>query len=217
MIVSYLKREIKNEMAVIIDRHTTSRKQLTRIQSLLKDIRKLINSRECRFSQDLHPFPSDYRNIESISHVYLLRDEELRIEDKIRDEHRKQRSANRGSIANTYHGEPVIRTPFRRRKRRSLAGQFSDALHQRQARLDDLERESGFQMRFVTAILGGLALIAPMLIMAIHPIREKTLITASLAVFLFALGLAWKSSAKRQEILAVTAAYAAVMVVFVGI
>ncbi len=65
--------------------------------------------------------------------------------------------------------------------------------------------------------MGGLALVVSMLIMAIHPLREKTLITASLAVFLFALGLAWKSSAQRQEILAVTAAYAAVMVVFVGI
>lgn len=65
--------------------------------------------------------------------------------------------------------------------------------------------------------MGRLTLVVPMLIMAIRPLREKTLITASLAVFLFALGLARKSSAQRQEILAVTAAYAVVVVVFVGI
>ena len=53
--------------------------------------------------------------------------------------------------------------------------------------------------------------------MAIHPIKEKTLVTASIAVFLFALAVAWKSSAKQQEVLGVTAAYAAVTVVFVGI
>ena len=84
-------------------------------------------------------------------------------------------------------------------------------------RLDLLERQTGFQARFITAMLGGLALVAPMLIMAIHPNRLKTLITASVAVFLFALGVAWKSSAQRQEVLAVTAAFAAVMVVFVGV
>jgi len=137
---------------------------------------------------------------------------------KLLDEHREQYPANRGSIESTSSGESGILTANWRgkRRRRALGGVTTD-MYRRNARLDLLERRSGFKMRFLTAIMGGLALVVPMLIMAIHPLREKTLITASLAVFLFALGLAWKSSAQRQETLAVTAAYAAVMVVFVGI
>ena len=43
-------------------------------------------------------------------------------------------------------------------------------MHDRKHRLDHLERETGFQMRFITAMLGGIALVAPMLIMAIRPL-----------------------------------------------
>lgn len=55
-----------------------------------------------------------------------------------------------------------------------------------------------------------------MLIMAIHPSQLKTLVTASVAVVLFSLVVAWQSSAKMETLLATTAAYAAVLVVFVG-
>ena len=105
---------------------------------------------------------------------------------------------------------------FRKGKERR-AGRPTVAVFSRMQHIDRLNRQLNFKTRFATAILGGLALIVPMLIMAIHPIKKKTLITASVAVFLFAVGVAWKSSAKEQEVLAVTAAYAAVMVVFVGI
>lgn len=71
--------------------------------------------------------------------------------------------------------------------------------------------------RFVAAVSGGLSLIVPMLIMAINPSQIKTLVTSSVAVLLFSLGLAWKSSAKTETLLATTATYAAVMVVFVGV
>ena len=84
-------------------------------------------------------------------------------------------------------------------------------------RRDRVARRLGMRNRLIAAVFGGLSLIAPMLIMAIRPSQVKTLVTSSVAVLLFAVGLAWKSTAKIETLLATTAAYAAVMVVFVGV
>lgn len=84
-------------------------------------------------------------------------------------------------------------------------------------RRDRVARRLGMRNRLIAAVFGGLSLIVPMLIMAIHPSHVKTLVTSSVAVLLFAVGLAWKSTAKIETLLATTAAYAAVMVVFVGV
>jgi hypothetical protein len=89
---------------------------------------------------------------------------------------------------------------------------------------------------FLFAFAGGIALIAPMLIMVLHPSRNTSLIVTCVFVFAFALGLALystlityvrtrykslkdvvgESDLKAKEILGATAAYAAVLVVFVG-
>ncbi|CAO1602662.1 hypothetical protein XANCAGTX0491_006267 [Xanthoria calcicola] len=84
-------------------------------------------------------------------------------------------------------------------------------------RRDRVARRLGMRNRLIAAAFGGLSLIVPMLIMAICPSQAKTLVTSSVAVLLFAVGLAWKSMAKIETLLATTAAYAAVMVVFVGV
>ena len=84
-------------------------------------------------------------------------------------------------------------------------------------RRDRVARRLGMRNRLIAAVFGGLSFIAPMLIMAIRPSQVKTLVTSSVAVLLFAVGLAWKSTAKIETLLATTAAYAAVMVVFVGV
>ena len=84
-------------------------------------------------------------------------------------------------------------------------------------RRDRVARRLGMRNRLIAAVFGGLSLIVPMLIMAIRPAQVKTLVTSSVAVLLFAVGLAWKSTAKIETLLATTAAYAAVMVVFVGV
>ena len=70
--------------------------------------------------------------------------------------------------------------------------------------------------RFSMAVFGAFMLIAPMLIMSIHQSRLKSLLTSCLFVIFVALGLAQFSTATNQEVLGATAAYAAVMVVFVG-
>ncbi|KAL5312892.1 hypothetical protein ACEPPN_019318 [Leptodophora sp. 'Broadleaf-Isolate-01'] len=64
---------------------------------------------------------------------------------------------------------------------------------------------------------GGLALIVPMLIMALHRSLHGSLIVTLVGTVLFAFALALAvRSLKGIDVLAATAAYAAVLVVFVG-
>ncbi|PMD39485.1 hypothetical protein L207DRAFT_634071 [Hyaloscypha variabilis F] len=64
---------------------------------------------------------------------------------------------------------------------------------------------------------GGLALIVPMLIMVLHRSVHGSLIVTSVGTVLFAVALALAArSLKGMDVLAATAAYAAVLVVFVG-
>jgi VIT1/CCC1 family predicted Fe2+/Mn2+ transporter len=70
--------------------------------------------------------------------------------------------------------------------------------------------------RFLMAAFGGLMLIVPMLIMSYHASHTKSIVTSSLFVLFVAFILAAFSEASGQEILGATAAYAAVLVVFVG-
>ena len=67
------------------------------------------------------------------------------------------------------------------------------------------------------ALFGGVALIVPVLIMAFHPTRNTCLITTTVATLLFALILAFEARDSRgKDVLTATAAYAAVLVVFIG-
>ena len=66
------------------------------------------------------------------------------------------------------------------------------------------------------ALFGGLVLILPMLIMVLHPRKTKSLITSSIFTMAFALVQAFWADAKTDLVLS-TAAYAAVLVVFVGV
>lgn len=70
--------------------------------------------------------------------------------------------------------------------------------------------------RFIVALTGGLALVVPMLIMRIHQNPNKSLITTSIAVVLFSGVVSVGFKASNAETLGITAAYAAVLVVFVG-
>jgi len=78
-------------------------------------------------------------------------------------------------------------------------------------------RKEAFSERLWMGVFGGVAVIAPMLLMSLHRDLSTSLITSSVATMLFALVLALAAkSLKGQEILGATAAYAAVLVVFVG-
>ncbi|PWY63038.1 hypothetical protein BO83DRAFT_403376 [Aspergillus eucalypticola CBS 122712] len=70
--------------------------------------------------------------------------------------------------------------------------------------------------RFMVAFSGGLSLIVPMLIMRIQENLTKSLVTVCVAVVLFAAIISLVLRANNTETVMATAAYAAVLVVFVG-
>lgn len=80
------------------------------------------------------------------------------------------------------------------------------------------ERRQAYFSRLGMALFGGVALIGPMLIMVLVPGGLKvSLWTVSVATFIFALSLAVGArDSLGKDVLASVAAYAAVLVVFVG-
>ncbi len=71
--------------------------------------------------------------------------------------------------------------------------------------------------RLYMAILGGAALIGTVLIMTLKPTLEGNLLTASISTMIFAIMMViFATDASGKDVLASTAAYAAVMVVFIG-
>jgi hypothetical protein len=70
--------------------------------------------------------------------------------------------------------------------------------------------------RILVGVIGGLAIIVPMLIMSFNPSKTKNLVTTSVCVFYFAVFLGFSRSQSNAQLVAGTAAYAAVLVVFVG-
>jgi predicted neutral ceramidase superfamily lipid hydrolase len=78
-------------------------------------------------------------------------------------------------------------------------------------------KSEAFSRRLFMAAFGGAALIAPMLIMTLHPTKVTNLVMASAFVMVVAVLLAYvMTEATPQDIIGATAAYAAVLVVFVG-
>jgi hypothetical protein len=78
------------------------------------------------------------------------------------------------------------------------------------------QREREFWRRLRMALFGGVALVGPMLIMVLYKHLLTSLLTVSLSVFLFALVVAVFSTGTPENVLTAVAAYAAVLVVFVG-
>lgn len=70
--------------------------------------------------------------------------------------------------------------------------------------------------RLMCGIVGGLALIAPMLVMVLHGTVLASLLTVSVATILFAGAGALYLEVGPVQLIGATAAYAAVLVVFVG-
>lgn len=71
-------------------------------------------------------------------------------------------------------------------------------------------------LRFSMASAGGLFLIVPVLVMANIPGRTSSLVTTCVAMLIFAIGVTFGTDLKADQVLGATAAYAAVLVVFVG-
>ncbi|KAN0096849.1 hypothetical protein V8E51_015654 [Hyaloscypha variabilis] len=81
--------------------------------------------------------------------------------------------------------------------------------------IESVKAREQFISRASAAVFRGLAVIVPMLIMSLHPTRLTQLLTASVFVVSIVLILAWlMDEAERKDIIAATAAYGAVLVVF---
>lgn len=74
----------------------------------------------------------------------------------------------------------------------------------------------GFRDRGVLGAFGGVLLLGPMWLMVLHQTRYTGLITTTVCVIIFG-GLASWRLEKPMDVLSATAAYAAVLVVFVGL
>jgi len=82
---------------------------------------------------------------------------------------------------------------------------------------NEKKAQKAFYSRSVMAIVGGFALVVPMLIMILHSSKVTSLVTTSVFVLFVAVSLAWlMDTAEPKDIIGATAAYAAVLVVFVG-
>jgi hypothetical protein len=71
-----------------------------------------------------------------------------------------------------------------------------------------------FWRRFMFAIVGGLAIVGPALIIVVSKVVAKTVAVVSISIFLFAVGVAVFSSAEPEHLLAATAAYSAYLMAF---
>jgi hypothetical protein len=88
---------------------------------------------------------------------------------------------------------------------------------QRVGRVVEKKQRERLAARLIMALFGGLALVAPMLVMTLHPTRLTTLLTTSICIVVVAVALAfYLDDAQPKDVMAATAAYAAVLVVFVG-
>jgi VIT1/CCC1 family predicted Fe2+/Mn2+ transporter len=93
----------------------------------------------------------------------------------------------------------------------------STAIGSREANLKAAHRKRRLLNRMAMSAFGGLTLILPMLIMVLDPRKVTTVVVTS--VFTLGIGLilaVWMKDAESKDMIAATAAYAAVLVVFVG-
>jgi hypothetical protein len=79
------------------------------------------------------------------------------------------------------------------------------------------QKAEAFSKRLFMAAFGGAALVGPMIIMTLHPTKATNLATTSAFVIVVAGLLAYvMNDATSKDVITATAAYAAVLVVFVG-
>ena len=73
-----------------------------------------------------------------------------------------------------------------------------------------------WQLRSILATVWAGSLVVPVLLMALVPKQQVILTTTCVAIFIFASVVSLLLPSRNQEIVLITAAYAAVLVIFVG-
>ncbi|KAF2677148.1 hypothetical protein K458DRAFT_409895 [Lentithecium fluviatile CBS 122367] len=192
MTIIHLKRVLAGEVAEMVKRETTSAEQMERIRVTLGHYTTAL--RDLRYmlepastNQRTARFPRDLLYIESTRDSAVMVDAGI-----ITSESMKHR---------VYLDVPDYTGYGGFSSRKDLAAEYS----------------RGYLSRLKMALFGGIALVAPMLIMKLRPSKLTGLLTTSLFVLAVAIILAWyMKDANKKDILGATAAYAAVLVVFVG-
>ena len=78
------------------------------------------------------------------------------------------------------------------------------------------QKTEDFLTRLAFSVIGGIFLVVPMWLMVLYNAKYTAVITTSISVLLWAIATAWKAEGGPIAVLSATAAYAAVLVVFVG-
>ncbi|KAI1874792.1 uncharacterized protein JN550_002221 [Neoarthrinium moseri] len=194
-----------------------------------------------RYSMDYHPIWHVQKLCSPAATAIAIRDYEyLRGHDSLdKTETRKRKLLlqrffqTRGDFGDPFqshysscrdaHGAKI--DPLRQALMRVLPAQLTYSSHEKRERKKEYaegrtpKEVSGFVdrlVRFSIALTGGALLVAPMIIMTLNQSQEKSLVTASAFVVLFAFLVSMVFRGSNIETLASTATYAAVLVVFVG-
>jgi hypothetical protein len=113
---------------------------------------------------------------------------------------------------------PLPVEPDSRVNSRKLSGNYEPNTLSHSFHSADQHKKSLRNMirRFIIAMLGGIAMVVPMLVMILYHTRITGIVTVSVATFLFAACVAVFSNVDGPQLLTAVATYAAVLVVFVG-
>ncbi|RFU26013.1 hypothetical protein B7463_g10322, partial [Scytalidium lignicola] len=109
-----------------------------------------------------------------------------------------------------YGGEDFDNFPFEK-----CSEQVPESIGGTRKKISEKEHFTKFVKRLGMAAVGGSFLVAPMWLMVIHNTRYTALISTTIFVFVFGVVMA-SVLESYMDVLSVTAAYAAVLVVFVG-
>lgn len=212
----YLQAQLRQEYANILRTRSVNRDQMSRIRNLLA------------YWRDLHKVSLEPDDEEESLLRMRLELGKLAKKDKTgeAEEHEKpKRRLTVDTLKEVEQSKPVRRFEAVVRFFHLDNAMGPDTAHSyldyktRMRRVERFERKRiRFSRRLVTALIGGLVLAVPVLIMALRPSLNKSLITTCAAVTIFSLYLALATSSLNQtELLGASAAYAAVLAVFVGI
>ncbi|KAK8124881.1 uncharacterized protein PG998_000640 [Apiospora kogelbergensis] len=93
----------------------------------------------------------------------------------------------------------------------------TEAELEHELRMEEKRRRQEFPRRLLTALIGGVFVIVPMVVMSIDRSMTKCLITSSVAILLFGATLALSSTSDEASVFIATAGYAAFLAVFVAV
>ncbi|KAE8444273.1 hypothetical protein EG329_000680 [Mollisiaceae sp. DMI_Dod_QoI] len=216
---SFALAEMRYELSLIREKGTTDSDQMARIRRMLVDFAILKDSSikraleheerrliELRCEEHVRLYPR-FPNALAGQNTMLSLAEQTQVEAQAAEKERKHLNFREQLQALS---KPGGFAKWAGMNTASVDSYLFEREHDRTIRRAD------FPKRFLICIGAVIGLIVPMVIMVLNPSVNKSLITSSIATILVAAVIAWNSSGKPHELLSATAAYTAVLVIFVG-